>query len=233
MLYVFWGSDTAAAHAKAIDTLNSLRKKAPDAAVIRLSGEEVSFVSIEEALKEQGLFKTEVVLLLDLREAGAEAGVESATLCASSSHVVLAVCGALTQKEQKSFEQHAKKMQQFEVKEKKPAPTLFHVADSLYAKDTKRMIIDIEKTRLRGIPSEELIGILFWAAKCMVLADNAATPTGAGLKPFVFQKAKKGATHWGSDEARALVTTLAHIPHEARRKGVDPYTLLEHFFLKL
>lgn len=231
MLYVFYGTDSDRAHAKAIDTLNSLRKKAPDATVSRLTGAGVTESSIAESLNEYGLFKSEIVLLVDVRDEGIDAAVAAAGVCAASSHVVLYSCGALTQKEKKSLAAHAKKMQEFEAKAKKPVSNLFSITDALYAKDAKRMILDIEKARMRGVAAEELLGVLFWGAKNMVLADAAQTAEGAGLKPFVFQKAKKGASMWGSDGSRALVAAIAHIPHESRSIGVDPYVLLEKYLL--
>lgn len=227
MLYVFYGTDGGKAQQKAMDTLRALQKKAPHASTTRMDDEAITESSIADALAEHGLFKSEQIVYLDARSGGIDAIVDAREVCASSASVVLVLAGKIKADHLKKIEKVAVKCQEFEKEKKVQERNMFALSDLLLTKDSRGLFVELEKMRLDEVKGEEVVGILFWAAKTMVLASHARTSAESGLKPFVFQKAKKGAEVWGSSSAKKLLTTLAHAPHKARRDGVDLFNELE------
>jgi DNA polymerase III delta subunit len=236
MLYVFYGTDGIKAQQKAIDTLHALQKKAPHASTVKLGGEEVTESSITDAIAEQGLFKSETLVYVDVRDEGLEVVLDMAKAAAASSNVVLVLAGKLKADELKKFEKtalagQAAKCQEFEKEKKEAARNMFAITDLLYEKDAKSLFVELEKMRLEGTTGEEVIGLLFWAAKSMQLAGGSTSATESGLKPFVYQKAKRAASAWGEAGVKSLVQKLAHAPHKSRALGIDLFDELESIVL--
>ncbi|MDP3402656.1 MAG: hypothetical protein Q8S35_01730, partial [bacterium] len=65
MIYLFHGTDTGKARAKAFAWIAAARAKAPDAAYIRLQGSQITEEALRDAISAQGLFFAKSLILLD------------------------------------------------------------------------------------------------------------------------------------------------------------------------
>lgn len=232
MLYVFYGTDSEKAQRKAADTLHALQKKAPQASTVKLEGGAITEQSLLDGLAEHGLFKSETILYLDTRDGGLDVVLDHVQMCADSTNVVLLLAGKLTAAAVKKIEKTAQKSQEFEKVKAEKAVNMFVLSDLLLNKDTKGLFVELEHVRQSGGAAEPIVGILFWAAKSMLLAGMSSTAAISGLKPFVYQKSKHAFMNWGEDRARALVGALAHAPQKARGLGIDLFDELEAIVLR-
>lgn len=110
----------------------------------------------------------------------------------------------------KRLEKFAEKSERFDAAKRAEDRTVFALANALKRRDKKALWVGYLNELSKGAAPEMLHGILFWAAKDMLLksGDAAARQRAAGL-----------------------VSALAELPHEARRKGFDLEYALEHFVL--
>ena len=88
--------------------------------------------------------------------------------------------------------------------------TVFRLADALRAGNKKALWVGYQRELQHGAAPEALHGVLFWAAKDMVLKSSGSA-----------QKS----------HAKNLIAELATLPHEARRQGEDLEYALERFIL--
>ena len=86
---------------------------------------------------------------------------------------------------------------------------------------------------MNGASPEEIQGILFWMLKSMALATKSKTAKEAGLKPFVFNKARTFAGNYTLLELETRIRTLSTLPQHARRENTPLEVRLERFILKI
>lgn len=87
----------------------------------------------------------------------------------------------------------------------------FALAGALRRRDKKALWIGLMREYARGAAPEMLHGILFWAAKDMLLKGRASE----------------------ASRTRGLIAALAELPHKARRSGFDLEYAIERFALEL
>lgn len=111
----------------------------------------------------------------------------------------------------KKLEKHAEKVEKFDAPKKERDSSIFAIANALKRADKKEVWVSYMREIEKGNAPEAVHGVLFWAAKDMLL------------------KSREGS----ADHARAalLVAHLAELPHEARRRGEDLEYALERFAL--
>ena len=83
-----------------------------------------------------------------------------------------------------------------------------------------------------GVAPEEIHGALAWQARAMVLASKTKTAAEAGLKPFVYSKAKSFVARLTPEKTENLSRELVSLYHESRAGRGALADLLESFLLK-
>lgn len=244
MLYVFHG-DPKAVIEKVEGTIASLSTKNRDAAVVRVEEEGVG--TLGDMLFEQGLFKSTYIVYINAMssEVLREYIFENVETLKESPHLILlsltAAKNKTEEKELAELEKVASKMQKCVIKNTEVEPPYigavvgakllkrdpFAITDSLLKKDKLALFVELEHARLSGERAEEVVGVLFWAAKSMALAGSAKSAAEAGLKPYPYQKAKEGYAVWGKEGADELVFTLATLSTKAYADGEEVYAALE------
>lgn len=217
MLYIFYGEGEIKARDKARRLISGLQQKAPDAELLRITDDTYETVDIDGLLSTQGLFKSNYILFLD--------NIDSVILGFSdiqldrmkqSKHICVVLMGKLNASHKRQVEKYANKITSYEKSGADPKKDIFDVfsmANALRSRDKQELWQQLTEARLSGANAEATTGMLFWAAKDILV--------------------KRQYNKWSTQEAQELVLTLASLPHKARRGGVVLYDSLEEFALKL
>lgn len=118
----------------------------------------------------------------------------------------------------KLVEKYAEKSERFDAPKKSDGgTTIFALANALRAGNKKALWVGYQRELLNDSAPEAIHGVLFWAAKDMVLKSLPAGRQTAPTKEYI--------------RAKKLIASLAELPHEARRRGEDLEYALERFVL--
>ena len=229
MLHVLTGSDVMKAKVRA-------RALAKDAETVRFGEGGEPFGHALGYLGASGLFSTKVALLLDRLSESAEgkefvlAHVED---FARAEMPVIVIEPTLDAAAKKAFSKHGE-IEEFELKAdpETPPPSVFALTDAFASGDRKNSWILYRTLIESGSAAEEIHGALAWQARAMVLASKSKTAEEAGLKPFVYTKAKRAASRIGETGAEGLSRELVRILHVSRMGGGSLEDLLEAFLLR-
>lgn len=246
MLYFFYGSDKDTAREKVNALVEGLRKKKPEAEVFRLSAEDWSDpldhrhgeTRLEELIGGQGLFnKTYIVEIVSLFENGEakEGFLKKLSDIAASPNVFVSREWAVDKETLLLVGEHAEKVQVCAQKEgkKKPDFNVFSLTDAFGRRDKKQLWVLLQKAVASGAAPEEIHGILFWQLKSIVLALRCKTAEEAGVKPFVWSKAKSFAKNWSEGELKSLSSKMVSLYHDSHRGVHDFSVALERFVLTI
>ena len=236
MLYVFTGSDTAAAKAEA-------RKRVADAgAEVVLVGEGGEpFDRALGYLGARGLFAPKVALIVDRITETAE-GKEILEKHGQAMHdsdaLVFLIEPDIGSREHSNILQNVRmlkgaKIEEFEregvVAEERP--NVFAFTDAFMSGDKKRSWIGYRRLIDGGISAEEIHGALMWAVRSALLATKTKSAADSGLKPFVYEKSKRAAAKLGTDKVENLSRSLVRVYHRARSGEGDMEMLTEALIL--
>jgi hypothetical protein len=113
----------------------------------------------------------------------------------------------------KQIEKYSETFEKFDMA-KKPdgGTTIFALANALRAGDKKALWVGYQRELQNDAAPEAIHGVLFWAAKDMMLKSRSDTE---------------------KNQAKHLIATLTELPHEARRHGEDLEYALERFVLSV
>lgn len=236
MIYFFYGSDRDKAREKAGALLDMLAKKYPEAEVFRISAES-DVNTLDELIGGQGLFsKTHIVYCTTLfeNEEWKEAFVERLGDIADSPNIFVLLEAAVDKKTVLALAEKAEKVLMFERKEKKvPEFNIFSLTDAFGARDKKKLWVLYQQARMSGAEPEEVHGILFWQLKSIFLATVCKTADEAGVKPFVWSKAKSFAKNYSAEELKNLSSKFISLYHDSRR-GIHEFDIaLERLILTI
>lgn len=216
MLYVF-GGDAKRSRARMRAALESLLRRAPHAHVMRITDEDVEQADVEALLAMQGLFYAKRVVVFDnaLTEKAAQEKIfPRLKEMAASAHIFFILEEALKPDMRKHFIAHATKVELVEHHETKEKYTAdWSATNALERRDGNALWVAVLKSLLGGASPEQVHGQLFWKAKQMVL-----------------ERRFRG---WNEAAAKELLGTLAELPHEARRRGIEMEYALEQFALEI
>ncbi len=211
MMYFYLGTDREKARAK----MNAAVAKAGKGAeVVRISDTHTVH-DLHAALRGGGMFGGKRVLVFEGVCANpelVETFLNSLEKLAASEDAVFIYEEKPLAELRRKLEKQAETVEKFDAPKKERDASIFKVADALRAADKKALWVTYMKEIAKGSAPEAVHGILFWAAKDMLL--KAGTPA-----------VRARASH--------LVATLAELPHEARRRGEDVEYALERFVLTI
>lgn len=234
MLYAYLGTDTKRTNDTLLRAVASMSARVPNANVQYVTSE-TEFLDIASLLSASGLFYPSQIVVLDGVCERKESKAELFSFLpemAASSHLFFVREESLTSPEIKKLEKAATKLVRYDAGEVKEAKfNIFSLSDALLTHDKKQLWVRLALALRAGEEPEALHGVLFSAAKSMVLAEGTQTPEETGLHPFVFKKARAAGRKYSVEEMQTLVKELAVLPHEARRNGFDLEYALELFAL--
>ena len=240
MLYVWYGEERHRARAAAGRLRAALLQKRPDAHEVRVAADTLREGELAALARGRGLFAPHYIVTLDClaeTKEGKAALCAAAPLLAASPHVFLVIEGVLDKETQAALAPHAREMKECAApaaaRGTQEAPRAFALADALAARDRKGLWVKYREALARGASPEELQGVLFWQAKCLLLAARVARAQEAGLSPRVFAAARRGASRYTEQELRALLWRLLQAPHEVRRRGGSLEVALERILLSI
>ena len=239
-MFYFLHGDVPRAVDKANQMIGAMLKKQPDASRFKLEGDSFSVSELQELMGGQGLFSNKYII--DLRRLLEDESVKSETLglikeLADSPNVFIWVEGKVKAADLKKIEKHSAKVQSFESPKSreaasKPFFNIFSLGDAFGERNKKKLwtgYIDA----LNHFAVEEIHGTLFWQLKNMIITTKISSAADAGLKPFVFNKAKVFAKNYSQEELEKLSSELVSISHDSRRGKQDFKIALERFCLSL
>ena len=112
-----------------------------------------------------------------------------------------------------AFKKSGSKINIFELsKEKKEKFDNFLVANAFEKKDKLNMCIHFRGAMDKGVVMEEIIGVLFWKIKDMIL--------------------KKNFSKFSEEQLKNLISKLSYLLPEARKTGADAESVFEQFLLE-
>jgi DNA polymerase III delta subunit len=228
MLYILLGSD-----------FGKIKKRLAEIAkgydVIRFGEGAEAFSAAPARLGASGLFSSKIALHLDrpLEDAESKAFfIEHVKNFANAETIVIATTLALDAETKKKIPKNAG-VETFDVQEEKneSAPSAFALTDAYVKGDRKQMWVLYRKFIESGMSPEEIHGVLSWQVRALVLASKSKGAIEAGLKPFVYTKAKSALMNLQrppEDISRELVSLY----HQSRAGQGSLENLLEVFLLK-
>ncbi len=240
MLYLFHGTDTQASANKARALVKSLRTKRPDATFAEIDADHWSFSAIQEHAGGQGLFSSKYLILLDRVIENAEAKEQISKLTEmmkESENIFIILEGKLNAELKKSLEKNAEKVVTSDLKEAatnaKRDFNIFALGDALGERNSGRAWAIYRQAIDIGLETESILGTLFWQAKSIIVASEAASASASGLSPFVFSKSKKYAGNYSKEELNKLTERMISIYHDGHRGLVNMELAIEQLLLGL
>lgn len=237
MLYFLHGTDTDKARAKAHEMLDSLQKKKPDAEVFRLVSDNWSNSRLDELTGSQGLFERKFIVsasrLFEDKEIKEEV-LKKLPEIAQSENIFIFLEGVVDKPALLEITKVAAKVQSFEKSQiRKEEFNMFALADALGERNRGRLWVLYTKAVRGGASAEEISGILFWQTKAIIQAMSAQSANASGLSPYVFQKSKRYAKNFSSDEILGLASKIISLYHDSHRGTADFEIGLERLALSL
>lgn len=237
MLYFLHGTDTKKTFAKAQALVGAMIAKKPNASLFKLTTEHFTLAELQELVGGQGLFEQKYIVNMSRLIEDATIGEQVMAMLddiATSDNIFIWIEESVTKPLLKKIEKVAEKIEHHDLKEtsREQEVNAFPLTDALGARNKKKawlLYIDL----IEKIPVEEIHGVLMWMVKSMVLAHKTKSATDAGLKPFVYSKAKKFAGNFSGAELDTMSERLMTIYHDARRGKGDLALGVETFLLKL
>ncbi len=232
MLDIYFGKNTDEVRQKALarahETLGS------DRAPLRITADTYEDGMLSELAQSTPLFGGTEVILLDTPSEDAtfyDAFLAHLAALKESSHHFIVIETARPAEDKKIFSKIADVCCECKAEEEKL--NVFALSDALAARDKRVLWVHLITNIREGVPVEEIVGILFWQLKTMLLAGKTAGAEEAGLKPFVYQKAKRALTKFKAGEVEELTKNLVTLYHDGHLGKRDIATALEQWVLKL
>lgn len=235
MLYVFTGPDTIATRTRAHVFLDGYEEKS--AHVERVDADMCTVELLRDRIGAQSLFLPEgafEVTLLDMpgeQPEALEVVLALAENLAESPNIFVLLEGKLLAPQAKALKKYATEYTEVAGSVVGEKFNVFALTDALARRDRRSLWVLLLRAQSAGLSSEEIIGTLFWQIKTMRLAERTQNATEAGLKPFVYTKAKRGAQIFKQGELNELSRSLITLYHDAHLGKLDIDLALERWVL--
>ena len=213
MIYLFTGDDTK----KKNQAFEKLLKNFPkEVEVFSVNKNNFDLAQTESFYSGAGLFFNKcIVIFLNIfeKEEAREFLLKNMGLISKSQNVFVFLESKLKKIELDIFKKNKAEINIFELpKAKKEKYDNFLLAYDFEKRDKLNLWIHFRQAIDKGVGMEELVGVLFWKAKDMMLKKN-------------FSKFKE-------QELKNFVSKLSYLLPEARKKGFDDESVFEQFLLE-
>ena len=213
MIYLFTGDDTKKKNVAYEKLLKTFKKNVE---VFAINKNDFNPLQVESFYSSAGLFFSTCIVILNNvfeREEAKDFLLKKIGEMQKSENVFIFLEGKLKKAEIDFFSKKKVAVNVFELpKGKKEKFDSFLLAYDLEKKDKLNLWIHFRQAIDLGVGMEELIGILFWKVKDMILKRN-------------FSKFKE-------DELKLFASRLSYLLPEARKKGLDDESEFERFLLE-
>ena len=213
MIYLFTGDDFKEKNLEYQKLLDSISEGTE---VLQINKNDFDKNLFESLYSGKGLFfDKSIIIFRNILETEniKELILDKLNLISESSNDFIFLEGKLNKPILNSFNKFKAKIYEFELaKEKKEKFNNFLLANAFGNRDRLNLWIYFRMAIDKGVGMEELIGVLFWKAKDMLLKRN-------------FSKFKEG-------ELQAFSGRISGLLPEARHKGLDDESVFEHFLLE-
>ena len=256
MLYVIIGTDTQQGHVTFEALCASLTTTHPDMTVVHIDADTYTGGRVEGLIWERGLFGEKSLIVLDrilIRDDVRDTMMSLWGEIATSENIFIWREGTVDAATKKKMEHYAEKIVENNLPSipykhgasalggSRITPTsalrtsfsTFDLADAVALRDKKRAWSLLARARMFDLAPEEVQGTLFWQVKMMILAKNIRSAEDAGMKPYVFTKAKRGADKFTQKELHTLSMLLVGGYHTAHRGGIPLFDAMEEIILGL
>ena len=213
MIYLFAGDDTKKKLTAYENFLKTLKKEVE---VFSINKNDFNEGQIENFYSGSGLFfKKCAVIFLNVfeKEEAHDFLLKKLELMGKSENIFIFLEGKLKKVDLDIFKKKGAELNIFELsKEKKEKYDNFLLAYDFEKRDKLNLWIHFRQAMDKGVGMEELVGVLFWKAKDMILKKN-------------FGKFKE-------QELKDFVSKLSYLLPEVRKSGLDDEAALEQFLLE-
>lgn len=213
MIYLFCGDDVKNKY----ESYEKFIKSFPDMEVFFIGKNDFNPVQIESFYSGSGLFfKKCIVIFTNIfeKEETLDFILSKLELIKESSNDFVFLESKLDKMIIESFSKVNAKINLFEIpKEKKEKYNNFLLADAFSQRDKLHLWIYFRQAMNVGVGMEELIGVLFWKAKDMILKKN-------------FNK-------FTEEELQNFAAKISYLLPEARKEGKEAKTVFEKFLLEV
>ena len=211
MIFFFTGTDRKKAYAAMNAAVKKLSKK--ESRIVRISDANQS-EDLRAALGGKGMFDESRIAVFNGVLANEEMRTEMLDSLAhmrDSEEVFFVLEEKPDAATRKQIEKYAEKSERYDSPSGKKDAGIFAIADALKHADKKGRWVNYQKQLAENAAPEAIHGILFWAAKDMLLKSRTDA-----------EKAR----------AKRFIAELAELPHESRRRGIELEYALELFVLR-
>jgi len=213
MIYLFAGDDTQKKIANYEKFLKTIEKETE---VFFVNKNNFDPMQIESFSSSEGLFFTKsAIVFLNLleKEESLDFILEKLPLMGKSENLFIFSEGKLKKIILDEFKKARAELNIFELsKEKREKYNNFLLADAFGERDKLKLWIYFRQAMDVGVGMEELIGVLFWKAKDLIL--------------------KKNFSKYSETELQNFTSKISYLLPEARKQGLDDESAFEQFLLE-
>lgn len=234
MIYLFYGTDVSKVREKAFAWVAVAQTKEPSLVYIRLTREDLTNATLEQAASAGGLFVKRLLVLIDdpfpvarvstkedgdgTSDIGVDNGIidEYLDILSASDNAIVILAPKLASAKAKKLATKAKIEYVYDV----PKDILSsrsrgfngNLVNALASRSCEKLWVEINRALRAGDAPEMLHGLLHWKARDIM---------------------EKGGHAWNQKEARTLSLSLITLLQESRRGGLGLSLSLERFALSL
>ncbi len=229
MIHVFSGSDSVAKKKALTELINSH----PDRTILYFDAESFDQDTFLGALAGADMFSAQYLVVLKDILTDEDLGTsEKVPQMADSETVFAIVEESLLKAETELLKPCAKTWKVMDLpKGREEKFNIFSITDAFGGRDKKSTWVLLQKAIRSGIAPEEVLNILIWQAKNLLLAKREPDVKKTGLSPFVYEKARKYSTNYTLSELENMSRNLVTLFHESHL-GLEAGSNLERFLLK-
>ncbi len=214
MIYLFAGDSSKVKIASYEKFLQSFPK---DLEVFEFSKNNFDRDTIESFYSGSGLFFTKCIVILNSvfeSEEIMDFVLEKLPLMADSENVFIVLEGKLSKSILDDFRKSRAELNVYEkTHDEKEKFNNFLLANAFGDKDKLKLWIYFRQAMDKGVGMEELIGVLFWKVKDMIL--------------------KKNFTKFKEEQLKDIANKISYLLPEARKEGIDAEAMFEKFLLEV
>ena len=233
MLFVFFGSDAIKVREAAFALISEKEKNG--VTVTAIDGDTYATGALPDAAGATSLFGGEELYVVDTPSSKAEFQEEVYAILdvlAESPNTFVVIEGALLAADKKKYAKYAESVEEFKG-EKEERFNVFSFAEPLAQKDKRNLWVLLCDAKAAGIPTEEIVGILWWQLKALRLALLTSSASEAGMKDFPYNKSKRALSNFKNGELEALSHSLIALRHDGHLGKCDINLALEKWVLTL
>lgn len=237
MLYIFYGTNIDASREKMNALIDTLRAETPDAPYERMTADQFDLDVIRSRAEEIALFSPRTITVLDGVLEGkdaAESFVKIAGDLARSENIFALFAEKIGKDLLDACKSAGAEIVLSDTKNRSKewsGGTTFALADAYVKGDKKNAWVFLQNAKAEGARDEEIAGALFWRVKTMLLAVTCRSAEEAGLKPFVFQTAKRLSAGKTEREIKKMLGDIVSLIHNTRRNSEHLDVAIEKLLL--